>query len=35
MAIKLDMGKSYDRVECDFIESVMEKNGISKKNGFN
>lgn len=31
MAIKVDMGKSYDRVECGFIESVMEKMGFPRK----
>lgn len=31
MAIKLDMGKSYDWVECSFIESVMQKMGFPRK----
>ena len=31
MAVKLDMSKAYVRVECVFLEKVMEKMGFSRR----
>jgi hypothetical protein len=31
MAIKLDMGKAYDKVECDFLEAIMKKMGFTER----
>lgn len=31
MALKLDMTKAFDRVECCFLEGMMRRLGFSKK----
>lgn len=31
MSLKLDMSEAYDRVNCDFLEEVMNKMGINSK----
>jgi hypothetical protein len=31
MGIKLDMSKAYNRVEWDFVETVMRRMGLTKK----
>lgn len=31
MALKLDMSKAYDLVECVFLEGIMRKLGLNEK----
>ena len=31
LGIKLDMHKAYDWVEWDFLDAVMDKDGVSSK----
>ena len=31
MTLKLDVSKAYDRVECDFLDKIMERLGFDGK----